>query len=307
MATIYPSCILNIRFLLTFCLAEGVLSQVALKKLTTFAFAALLCLAGSAQLSASKGGAAELSPYLHIVPKAQKADKKTGPGFMAFLKRSARGLGQTFVAAVQIGGKNSVRIAQKAPLTRSLTLLAKLGKKSDVRVALPATGVRPAFFAAMDFQRNSEPVRPVQENVITVYIRLFEAKTGSLPPPWGADQSFVPKAGLSAGLREDYSFLRRLWNLLRPGVSLKPGDSPHARTNNQPQGVWPGKGYVRALWGLANGPESPKKAPGMGKNRIKFHLTIDPAKPAILLTHGSMGEGSALRRHRSRDHRSQSV
>lgn len=280
---------------------------MALKKLTTFAFAALLCLAGTAQLSASKGGEAELSPNLHIVPKTQKADKKNGPGFVAFLKRSATGLGQTFVAAVQTGRKNSVKVAQKAPVTQSLPLAAKWSKKSDVRVALPATGSQPAFFAAMDFRSHGEPAVPGHAAAVPLYIRLFEARTASLPPPAGAGRSFLSQNELSVGLKEDYSLLRRLWNLLRPGVSLRSERSQHAFGVREAAAIGLVMCHARGLQRLANGPESPTKAPAMGKNWIKFHLTIDPAKPALLLTHGPMGAGSALRRHRSRDHRSQSV
>ena len=280
---------------------------MALKKLTTFAFAALLVLAGSVQLSASQGGAAGLSPNLHIVPKAQKADKKTGPGFLAFLKRSASGLGQTFVAAVHSGGQNSAKMAKKSAVKPLAHAMAKISNKSDVRVAQPATCLQPALFAAMDFQSKSEPAQLVKNCPDTLYIRLFEAKTSSLPPPESRDGSFLPRSGLTAGLKEDYSLLRRLWNLLRPGVSLRPQRSPHACANRQAMDIWPDKGHAKALQGLTNGPEVPVKAPAVGKNSIKFHLTIDPAQPAALLTHGSMGAGSALRRHRSRDHRSQSV
>lgn len=291
------------RFLLTFCLAEAVSSPVALKKLTTFAFAALLMLAGSAQLSASGGGAAELSPNLYIVPKAQKADKKTRPGFVAFLKRSASGLGQSFVAAVSTRGQNGVKIAKKSPVKRVVSLPAKMHKKSDVRVALPAIGLQPAFFAAMDFHSHGKPAALAKALSDALYVRLFEAKTGSLPPPQGVDQALLLQSVRMAGLKEDYSLLRRLLDLLRPGGALRPERSPHA----QQKAVDAGRAALLALPNLADShsiaPSTADLATAMGKN----HLTIDPAQPAALLTHGSMGEGSALRRHRSRDHRSQSV
>lgn len=280
---------------------------MALKKLTTFAFAALVFLAGSAQLSASQGGAAELSPNLHIVPKSQKADKKTGPGFMAFLKRSATGLGQTLVAAVKTGSQTGSKLAQKPRAKHAVHAWAKQGKKSDVRVALPGAGLQLAPFSAMEFQRSTEPAAPGQKISVPSCIRLFEAKTGSLPPPGGSRQALMPQSGLTAGLKEDYSLLQRLWHLLRPGVSLRPERSPHAYKVREATANGPVASYAQGLERLTNGPEIPTKAPAIAKNSIKFHLTIDPAQAAILLTHGPMGAGSALRRHRSRDHRSQSV
>lgn len=280
---------------------------MALKKLTTLAFAALLLLAGSAQLSASRGGTAGPFPNLHIVPKAQKADKKTGPGFMAFLKRSAAGLGQTFVVAIKNGSQRDSKIAQKAPVKPVARVWVRLGKKSDVRVVLLATSLQPAFFTAMEFHRNSEPAQLGKSSADAVYIRLHIAKTGSLPPPQGAYGAFLPQSAVTAGLKEDYSLLRRILNLLRPGVSLKPQRSPHAQSGVQATltvgsvGLPTGAGVPRAV------PEGAPKATAIGESRAENHLTIDPAQPATLLTHGPMGAGSALRRHRSRDHRSQSV
>lgn len=280
---------------------------MALKKLTTFAFAALLMIAGSAQLSASRGGAAELSPNLHIVPKAQKADKKTGPGFMAFLKRSASSLGQSFVAAVRTPTQNGVKIAKKSPVQRVVSLSAKMYKKSDVPVALPAFGLQSAFFPAMDFHSNEKPVVLAKDNPNTLNIRLFEAKTSSLPPPQGVEQAFLLQSVRMAALKEDYSLLRRLLNLLRPGGALRPERSPHA----QQKVVDACDGALLALPGLveshsiASGKVGPATA--MGKNPFKNHLTIDPASADRLLTHGPMGEGSALRRDRSRDNWSKSL
>ncbi len=226
---------------------------------------------------------------------------------MAFLKRSATGLGQTLVAAVKTGSQTGSKLAQKPLAKRSAYAWAKQGKKSDVRVALPGAGLQQAPFSAMEFQRHAEPAAAGQKISVTSYIRLFEAKTGSLPPPRGLRQALLPQSGLIAGLREDYSLLQRLWHLLRPGVSLRPERSPHAHRAREAAATDPVTRYVQGLERLASGPEMPTRAPAIPENSVKFHLTIDPAQAAILLTHGPMGAGSALRRHRSRDHRSQSL
>ena len=272
---------------------------MALKKLKTFALAALLLLAGSAQLSASKGGAAELSPNLHIVTKSQKADKKNGPGFVAFLKKSAKGLGQTFVAAVNAQSPSASKVAQKSPARRAGLGIARIRQKSDVRVALPATCLQPASSAAMDFHSNGEPAQLVKNCIETVYIRLFDAKTGSLPPLAPAVAS---ELATLAGLKEDYSLIRSILNLLKPGVSIKPARSPQAQRH--PWGLIDRIGRGSAATGR---PQSTSVTEMLAPASARNHLTIDPAKAAELLTDGTMGARSALRSHRPRDHRAQSV
>lgn len=276
---------------------------MALKKLTTFAFAALLLLAGSAQLSASKGGAAELSPNLHIVTKSQKADKKNAPGFMAFLKKSATGLGQAFVAAVNTRSHNSVKVAHKSRLRRANLAAAQKSNKSDMRIALPAACMQSAFSTAMDFHSNGESAQLVSSCAATVYIRLFEAKAGSLPPPW---VHVLPKSATVADLKEDYSLIRSIFHLLRPRVSIKPGRSAPARW--QPFTGRVGALSTPAATGLSQPmPVGDEPALARAKDPVRNHLTIDPARATVLLTDGTMGARSALRSHRPRDHRAQSV